>query len=160
MNKGVALVGGVGLGAALMYIFDPDRGQRRRAQIREKVEAAGNKVSDKAEKVGRDLRDRASSVVAETKAMFRQEDVTDEVLIDRVRARLARLPVESGNIDLDDTSGTVILRGKVLADGLPRLLRAVRFVRGVRHVENQLGIYPRAKGVSEPHGTPQPLAAQ
>ena len=36
MNKGVALIGGVGLGAALMYIFDPDRGGRRRALIRDK----------------------------------------------------------------------------------------------------------------------------
>ena len=51
MNKGVALVGGVGLGAALMYIFDPDRGKRRRALIRDKVEAAGNKANDLAGKM-------------------------------------------------------------------------------------------------------------
>ena len=27
MNKKIALVGGLGLGAALMYLFDPDRGR-------------------------------------------------------------------------------------------------------------------------------------
>ncbi|PYS66770.1 MAG: hypothetical protein DMF73_20920 [Acidobacteria bacterium] len=73
MNKGVALVGGVGLGAALMYIFDPDRGKRRRALIRDKVEAAGNKIGDKAEKMGRDLSNRAYGVVAETKSIFQQK---------------------------------------------------------------------------------------
>lgn len=51
MNKAVALIGGAGLGAALMYIFDPDRGKRRRAVIRDKVEAAGNKLSDTADKM-------------------------------------------------------------------------------------------------------------
>ena len=33
MNKAVAFDRGAGLGAALMYIFDPDRGERRRALI-------------------------------------------------------------------------------------------------------------------------------
>src|SRR5881227_3819370 len=88
MNKGVALVGGVGLGAALMYIFDPDRGKRRRALIRDKVEAAGNKIGDKAEKMGRDLSNRAYGVVAETKSIFQHEEVTDDLLVDRVRSRL------------------------------------------------------------------------
>ena len=67
MNKGLAVVGSAGLGAALMYIFDPDRGKRRRALIRDKVEAAGNKLSDKVEKIGRDISNRAYGVVAERK---------------------------------------------------------------------------------------------
>src|SRR5437588_2687264 len=99
MNKGVAIVGGLGLGAALMYVFDPDRGTRRRALIRDKVEAAGNKVSDAAGKMGRDLSNRAYGVVAETKSIFRHNDVTDEVLVDRVRSRLGRIPVHLGAFD-------------------------------------------------------------
>src|SRR5437867_6971449 len=98
MNKGAALVGGVGLGAALMYLFDPDRGKRRRALIRDKVEAAGNKATCYAGKMKRDIRNRAYGVVAETKSVFKQEDVTDDVLVDRVRSKLGRHPVHIGAI--------------------------------------------------------------
>ena len=83
MKKGAALVGGVGLGAALMYFFDPDRGKRRRALVRDKFEAAGNKASCYAGKMGRDIRNRAYGMASETKSLFRHEDVTDEVLVDR-----------------------------------------------------------------------------
>lgn len=74
MNKKLALVGGLGLGAALMYLLDPDRGRGRRALIREKAEDAANKAGEYAEKMSRDIRDRASEVVAETKAIFKGAD--------------------------------------------------------------------------------------
>jgi hypothetical protein len=96
MNKGVAC----GLGAALMYIFDPDRGKRRRPLIRDKVEAAGNKLSDTADKMQRDLRKRDYGVVAEAKSIFRHDEVTDDVLVDRVRSRLGRIPVHIGAFDI------------------------------------------------------------
>ena len=74
MNKKIALVGGLGLGAALMYLFDPDRGARRREVIREKAEGAANKAGEYAEKMSRDIRDRASEVVAEAKSIFKGTD--------------------------------------------------------------------------------------
>lgn len=74
MNKKLALVGGLGLGAALMYLFDPDRGRGRRAVIREKAEDAANKAGEYAEKVSQDLRDRASEVIAEAKGIFKSAD--------------------------------------------------------------------------------------
>ena len=74
MNKKLALVGGLGLGAALMYLFDPDRGRGRRALIRDKAEDAANKAGEFADKVSRDLRDRASEVVAEAKGIFKGAD--------------------------------------------------------------------------------------
>lgn len=74
MNKKIALVGGLGLGAALMYLFDPERGRGRRELIREKAEGAANKAGEYADKVSRDIRDRASEVVAEAKAIFKGAD--------------------------------------------------------------------------------------
>ena len=147
MNKGVALVGGVGLGAALMYIFDPDRGTRRRALIRDKVEAAGNKLGDKVEKMGRDLSNRAYGVVAETKSIFQPDEVTDDVLVDRVRSRLGRIPVDIGSFDLAAKDGVLTLRGQIVADELPKVLRAARFVRGVKDIDNQFEVHERAGSV-------------
>jgi osmotically-inducible protein OsmY len=159
MNKKAALVG-VGVGAALMYFFDPDRGKRRRALVRDKVESAGNKAQDYAEKMGRDVRNRAYGVVAETKSILKGEGVTDDVLVDRVRAKLGRYPVHTGAIDVQANDGTVTLTGPILADELPTVLRATKFVRGVKNVDNKLAVY--TEGSSEPslQGESQTLSAQ
>jgi osmotically-inducible protein OsmY len=158
MNKKAAIVG-VGVGAALMYFFDPDRGKRRRALVRDKVEAAGNKATDYAEKMGRDIRNRAYGVVAETKALFQHEEVTDDVLADRVRAKLGRYPVRTGAIEVSTHEGVVTLTGPILADELPTVLRATKFVRGVKEVDNQLAVYPEAGREPSLPGEPQSLSA-
>jgi len=154
MNKGAALVGGVGLGAALMYFFDPDRGKRRRAKVRDTVEATGNKVGCYAGKMSRDIRNRAQGVMAETKSLFVREDVADEVLVDRVHAKLGHYPVQSGSIDVQATAGVVILGGSISAEELPSLLRATGQVRGVKRVENQLRVVPTSGNAPDFQGTP------
>src|ERR1041385_8137433 len=159
MNKGVALIGGAGLGAALMDIFDPDRGKRRRALIRDKVEGAGNRLSDTADKMQRDLRNRAYGVVAEAKSIFRHDEVTDDVLVDRVRSRLGRIPVHIGAFDVSAKDGVVTLRGQILDDELPRVLRAARFVRGVKAIEKEWKVHERAASVPALQGQPRPLGA-
>jgi len=159
MNKGVALVGGLGLGAALMYVFDPDRGKRRRALIRDKVDAAAHKMSNAAEKASRDISNRAYGMVAETKTIFRHEEVSDDVLVDRVRSRLGRIPVHIGAFDIDANNGVLTLRGEILADELPKVLRAARFVRGVKDLENQLKVRDTAEHVPALQGQPQPFGA-
>ena len=160
MNKKAALIGGLGLGAALMYLFDPDRGRRRRALIRDKAEGAANKAGDYAGKMSRDLRNRAYGLVAETKSIFQPEEATDEVLIDRVRAKLGHYSVHVRAIDVTAQSGTVILSGRVLAKEVPDVLRAVRSVRGVKRVENQLAMHPQPGSVPSLQGTPAPLGSQ
>jgi len=160
MNKGVALVGGVGLGAALMYIFDPDRGKRRRSLIRDKVEAAGNKIGDKAEKMGRDLGNRAYGIIAETKSIFQHDEATDDVLVDRMRSHLGRIPVHIGAFDITAKDGVVTLRGQILADELPKVLRAARFVRGVKGIDNQFEVHEGAGSVPALQGRRQPLGAR
>jgi hypothetical protein len=160
MNNKAALVGGIGLGAALMYLFDPNRGRRRRALIRDKFEAAANTTSDYAGKMSRDLRNRAYGVVAETKSMFQHEEVSDDVLVDRVRAKLGRYPVHVGAIDVTAQNGIVTLRGPILAKEVPQVLRAARAVRGVKGVENQLEVHAEKDNVPSLQGTPAPLGSQ
>lgn len=64
-SAGMLLVG-VGLGAALMYLLDPERGRRRRALLRDKLVSASNKTADVASKTARDLRNRTQGLIAET----------------------------------------------------------------------------------------------
>ena len=106
MNKKLALVGGLGLGAALMYLFDPDRGRGRREVIKEKAEGAANKAGEYAETLSRDIRDRASEVVAEAKAIFKGAD--NQLDLDAAENDLASLqstpspfgsePITPGNL--------------------------------------------------------------
>ena len=159
MNKKAALVG-VGVGAALMYFFDPDRGRSRRALARDKVESAGDKASSYAEKMVRDIRNRAYGMAAETKALFRREDVTDDVLADRVRAKLGRYPIHIGALEVSAHDGVVTLTGPILADELPTVLRATRFVRGVKSIDNRLAVYTEAGNEPSLQGEPPALGAQ
>lgn len=158
MNNKAALVGGLGLGAAIMYFFDPDRGSRRRALVRDKCESAANKTGDYAGKLSRDLRNRAYGVVAETKARLRHEEVTDDLLVERVRSKLGRLHNVASEITAND--GVVTLRGPIVAEKMPQILRAVKYVRGVKGIDNQLEIQSEPESASPTQDTPAPFGAQ
>jgi len=45
MNKATMVLTGVGVGAGLMYILDPDRGGRRRAHARDRASTTWNRAS-------------------------------------------------------------------------------------------------------------------
>jgi hypothetical protein len=69
-SAGLMLLAGVGIGAILMYIFDPDQGRRRRALLRDQMVGLSNDASDAIGKKARDLRNRAQGVIAETSSML------------------------------------------------------------------------------------------
>ena len=59
MNKALWLVGGLGLGTGLMYMLDPDRGRRRRAQARGQMETYRRQANN--------LLDQAMDALADTR---------------------------------------------------------------------------------------------
>ena len=158
MNKGVALIGGVGLGATLMYMFDPDRGKRRRALVQDKVIAAGHKAEDLTGKMTRDVRNRIDGTAAAVRSLFSREEVSDDVLVARVRSKLGRRPVHDGALNVTANNGVITLTGPVPTDELPKVLRSVRFVRGVKGIDNRLEVHNEAGSVSALQGA-QPASA-
>jgi len=141
MNKGIVLLSGIGVGAGLMYVFDPDRGGRRRALMRDKVESAANQATDYAERMSRDIRNRAQGLAAETAAIFNDEEIRDDVLVERVRAAMGRVPVHYGALKVAAAKGIVTLSGEALANELPPLMAAIRNVRGVKDVVSELNVH-------------------
>ena len=91
MNKNLLFLGGIGLGAGLLYIFDPDRGKRRRATARDAAHHIANAFDDAVGKTSRDLSNRAHGLVAELDSIFRCEDADDDVVAARVRSKLGRV---------------------------------------------------------------------
>lgn len=64
MNRELTLLVGVGVGAALMYLLDPNRGRTRRKLLADKLVASTNDLTDVAGSRARDLRNRARGVLA------------------------------------------------------------------------------------------------
>jgi osmotically-inducible protein OsmY len=142
-------------GAALMYLLDPERGNRRRALMRDQAERARHRLAEGAESTGRDLRNRARGAVAELRSRLRSEMAGDEVLQERVRSALGRAVSHPSAISVAVAEGRVTLQGQVLERELDELLRAVRGVRGVTEVSNELEVRASAEGVPSLQGGPK-----
>jgi uncharacterized protein (TIGR00106 family) len=139
-GKGLTLLIGLGLGAALMYFLDPDRGARRRALVRDQASSALRQGGRGAQGIAEDARNRAAGTAAEIGGRLRDEQVTDDQLVARVRAQLGHHVERARAIEVVADGGRVVLRGEVGADEVEDVLSTVRGVRGVDHVDNQLGI--------------------
>jgi len=135
-------VGAAAVGAGLMALLDPQSGKRRRAVIRDRSARAARKLGETAGKAWRDLTNRGTGAVAKVRRLGKEEEVvTDDVLQERVRAKLGHLVANPSSIEVTAQNGMVMLTGPVPAEEVDRLLHGVRSVRGVFGVENQLEIH-------------------
>ena len=143
----LALLGGLGLGAGLMYLLDPDGGRRRRALARDKA-VHGLKASGKAlGKTSVDLGNRTRGLVAQAGSRLRKGDADVQVLEARVRSSLGRYISHPSAIQVQAEDGRVILSGPVLASEVDTLLHEVKKVKGVHEVENHLEVRESAEGM-------------
>jgi hypothetical protein len=149
MRKEILLAGSVGVGAGLMYILDPSRGRRRRAMLRGHTTHFVGTARVKLDKKARYFGKRARGLFAEAGAALRRDAVTDEVLVERVRAQLGRVVSRPCDVEVLAEEGRVTLRGVVRVKEVERLLRRVSRVRGVRGVECQLNVKGRRDGRRE-----------
>jgi len=134
------LLVGAGIGAALMYLLDPDRGARRRHILGDKTMKALRTGQRHASDAVENARNHAQGKVAEVRNRVQDEEVTDEQLVARVRAELGRHVEQARAIEVVADGGTVTLRGQVLATELPDVVSAIERVRGVERVDNQLDV--------------------
>ncbi|HYN13532.1 MAG TPA: SRPBCC family protein [Burkholderiales bacterium] len=122
------LIGGA-LGALAMYFLDGQSGRRRRARTRDQL-----------------------AHVASARRLFQREDVSDEVLVERVRAALGRVVSQPHAIEVAASSGHVRLDGPILSHEVRALIRAVRRVAGVRSLDDRLTVYSDPEHLSSLQG--------
>lgn len=72
-NGALMLLCGIGLGAALMYLLDPEHGGRRREQLSERLSGLSERTTDLAGRTTRELRERAQGVVSQAGGLFRRQ---------------------------------------------------------------------------------------
>jgi len=138
MNRNLSLLSAAGIGAGLMYLFDPSRGKRRRALLANKITHAGKVASNTTVRTGRDIRNRVQGLVAEVQSLLQTTEVSDQVLQARVRSKLGRVVSHPGAIDVKAENGDVVLSGPILAAEEHPLIDAVFHVGGVKNIENLL----------------------
>ena len=159
MDTRGSLATGLGVGAALMFLFDPQRGRRRRALVRDRAAHTARISRDAVGATTRDLMHRTAGTAAQLRGAFaRHDDVDDDTLVERVRAKLGRVVSHPHAINVTARDGVVRLRGPILSSETPALIHSVLGVRGVREVIDELdehkqrGDVPALQGGTTPRG--------
>lgn len=70
MNKIFAILGGLGVGAGLMYLLDPERGRTRRALVRDKAVKFNRQASEAITGQVKDIGNRAKGLMHEGKSLL------------------------------------------------------------------------------------------
>jgi uncharacterized membrane protein len=152
MQAGGTLLAGVGAGAAIAYLLDPDCGARRRGRVRDLARHAARLGRDAAGATLRDVRNRAYGAAEAVSASLDRDAADDRVVAERVRALLGRLVSHPHAIDVTANGGQVVLSGPLLKAEVKPLLRAVRRTRGVRGVVDYLEPHKAAGNVPSLQG--------
>lgn len=128
----------IGLGAGLMYLFDPDAGRRRRSLARDKALHL-RKLAERTYRKGTvDLRHRAEGLAAETRARLDRRSAPPEILVARVRAKMGTVVSHPRAIEVKCEDGVVTFSGPILAHEAGRLLRKAGRIPGVHGIVDRL----------------------
>jgi uncharacterized membrane protein len=90
--------------------------------------------------------------MAECGNLFRREKISDDVIAERVRARIGRSVSHPHAISVTVNDGHVTMSGPVLAREAHRLLSGVSSTPGVKGVENVLTVHTEAENISSLQG--------
>ncbi|HEX7025985.1 MAG TPA: SRPBCC family protein [Gammaproteobacteria bacterium] len=160
MKKGMTFLISTGLGAAAMYFLDPDRGRYRRSKARDQLVHARHTASHGGGVVARDFRNRTQGAAARWRSFLNQEQPTDGVIAERVRASLGRIVSHPHAIQVEANDGVVTLSGPILRDEVPLLIDCALGVHGVRDVRNQLEPHNEAGQIPALQGGARPPASR
>lgn len=161
MSKTSAFLEGAGIGATIMYFFDPAVGRRRRALIEGKMTHLGHLIGEGSQAAALDFGNRLEGVFARIDEVFRTTPEDDTVLTERVRARVGRLSCHPGAIFVTANNGCVTLSGPILREEVERVVHGVSHIRGVDGVVNNLQVHdvpgdiPGLQGECHPAGEPR-----
>ncbi|MEP7208403.1 MAG: YtxH domain-containing protein [Casimicrobiaceae bacterium] len=148
------LVQGLAVGAAAMYLLDPDKGRRRRAMVAGRLQRVANDATHLARQAARDAGNRLHGVNARlAHRLERGNGSLDELhLIERVRSAMGRIVTHPHALQVGARGRTVVLSGPILAAEVRDLLDCVHEVPGVQAIENHLDLHEDRNGVPSLQG--------
>jgi osmotically-inducible protein OsmY len=132
---------GFGSGLAVMYMLDPERGHARRAYVRDKGVHAQRRLTRALSARARDIGHRARGLAAVSRSrLARGGDVSDEMLVRRVRSEIGHHLGNSSLIRVSAQDGVVTLSGPVRKDEARALMACAKKVRGVKDLRSELSL--------------------
>lgn len=146
---------GMGMGACLMYLADPNLGKRRRALVRDKITKWSRRLGGTINATACDVSNRVIGITAEMQALF-QGDKTDspDRLQARIRSKMGRYLSHPSALHVEVCdAGRVILQGPILQAEVDDLLSVVAAVRGVKIIENHLDVHRTPEDIPELQGS-------
>jgi hypothetical protein len=143
-SRSLTLLAGIGIGAALMYFLDPDRGARRRGVTVDRAARVLRRRGRDAVSAAQNAKNHALGAAAELRGRLVGGDADDDQLVARVRAELGHHARHTSGIEVVAHDGCVVLSGPVLADEVVEIVRTASAVRGVQRVDNQLDVHADA----------------
>jgi uncharacterized membrane protein len=152
MRSAFYLVGGMGLGAGLMYFLDPQQGRRRRALVRDQFVSVASQADDAVGCVARDLAHQVQGLLAEGWSVLARWTPDDRQLAEHVRSKMGRYVSHPSAIGVTARDGRVTLSGHILAHEVDDLLACVARVPGVRGVENRVEVHQHSGNVPDLQG--------
>jgi uncharacterized membrane protein len=135
-----------------MYYFDPVVGNRRRALVRDQINHAFNKAGDALDAGVRDLQNRTYGLFAEMRGGLTRGNADDAIIAQRVRSKMGRHVSHPSAIDVTARKGVVRLSGPILFHEVDDLVCAVKSVRGVEDVIDNLEVHKSPGNISALQG--------
>ena len=106
----------MGIGAGLMYLFDPLRGSGRRRRMQRQASAMSSSSAEALETKTKHLRNRAAGMLASAKSRWNaSEEVTDEKLVARIRSKIGRYASHARSVQVTSNNGNITLSGPILS---------------------------------------------
>jgi uncharacterized protein YunC (DUF1805 family) len=128
------------IGAALAYLFDPDRGKARRARTRDRFMGMTRRIGKRLGRLGRRVGSEAYGLKQKAAYSGREpKELDDTTLAHKVESEIFRNPdIPKGQIVVNVEEGVVVLRGALAPEHAEAVAAMAAAVPGVRGVENLL----------------------
>ena len=135
------IVAAAGLGAAGMYLLDPERGNARRCTLRDRTMHATRRSWRWTRGATTGVLDHTRGLLVEYLARTLSVRPSDTVLVERVRSELGHIIRHPHMVSVTADAGWVRLSGNVLPDEKEELVTAIARVPGVFGLEDHLEEY-------------------
>jgi uncharacterized membrane protein len=156
MSTFTKTIGAATVGGLLVYFLDPDTGKKRRTLLKDRSAHLLKEADRAVGKASRDLSNRARGAVAEARSLVPLREVSDEVLVEQVRARIGRVTSFPHFVEVSARDGAISLRGAALESELDNLMAAVSSIRRVSSVHSVLKAYQQPQDIPGIHqGAPR-----